>query len=157
MQDLPKAAFHFGYRNVEEVAHGIALGAILRSPEKESGAAIRERMDSYASVRKASQPREPSAGCIFKNPEGDYAGKLIDTHGLKGMRVGDAEVSAMHGNFIVNKGSATAAEIIELVRQIRAVVYRASGKVLEPEVLLLGQDWNKLLGDPDSSERGDNG
>ena len=157
VQDLPKAAFHFGYRNVEEIANGIALGAILRSPEKESGVAIRERMDSYASVRKASQPREPSAGCIFKNPEGDYAGKLIDTHGLKGMRVGDAEVSAMHGNFIVNKGSATATEIIELVRQVRAEVYRASGKVLEPEVLLLGQDWNKLLGDPDSSEGGDNG
>ncbi len=157
VRDLPKEAFHFGYRKVEEICGGIALGAILRSPEKESGVAIRERMDSYASVRKASQPREPSAGCIFKNPEGDYAGKLIDTHGLKGLRVGDAEVSEVHGNFIVNKGAATAADIIELVRQVRAAVYRGSGKVLEPEVLLLGQDWNTVLGEPDNGKGGEHG
>ena len=157
VRDLPKEAFHFGYRKVEEICGGIALGAILCSPEKESGVAIRERMDSYASVRKASQPREPSAGCIFKNPEGDYAGKLIDTHGLKGLRVGDAEVSEVHGNFIVNKGAATAADIIELVRQVRAAVYRGSGKVLEPEVLLLGQDWRKVLGEPDNTKGGDHG
>jgi UDP-N-acetylenolpyruvoylglucosamine reductase len=146
--DLPKATFHFGYRKVEEISRGIALGAILRSPEEEKGAAIRERMDSYAQVRKASQPREPSAGCIFKNPEDDFAGKLIDMHGLKGLRVGDAEVSEVHGNFIVNKGSATAADVIELVAQVRTKVYHASGKVLEPEVLLLGQDWETVLGSP---------
>ncbi|NCG08131.1 MAG: UDP-N-acetylmuramate dehydrogenase [Verrucomicrobia bacterium] len=157
VQDLPKAAFHFGYRKVEEISQGIALGAILRSPEAETGAAIRERMDSYASVRKASQPREPSAGCICKNPEGDFAGKLIDTHGLKGLRVGDAEVSDVHGNFIINKGAATAADIIELVRQVRAKVYHASGQVLEPEVLLLGQDWDVVLGDLKEVGEGDNG
>jgi UDP-N-acetylenolpyruvoylglucosamine reductase len=111
-------------------------------------------MDSYATVRKASQPREPSAGCIFKNPEGDYAGKLIDAQGLKGLRVGDAEVSAVHGNFIVNKGSATAADVIELVRQVRAKIFRDTGRVLEPEVLLLGQDWDEVLGDPGKMEGG---
>lgn len=148
VRDMPQEAFHFGYRKVEEISTGIALGAILRSPEKEQGAAIRERMDSYASVRKASQPREPSAGCIFKNPDGDYAGKLIDTNGLKGLRVGGAEVSEVHGNFIVNKGSATAKDIIELVRKIRATIYQSSGKLLEPEVLLLGQNWDEVLGHP---------
>lgn len=157
VQDLPKDAFHFGYRKVEEISRGIALGAILRSPVKETGAAIRERMDSYASVRKASQPREPSAGCIFKNPEGDFAGKLIDTNGLKGLRVGGAEVSEVHGNFIVNKGSATAGDVIELVRQVRTKVYRASGKVLEPEVLLLGQDWERVLGHPEDGKGGNDG
>ena len=156
VRDLPKEAFHFGYRKVEEISAGIALGAILRSPEKEKGAAIRERMDSYASVRKASQPREPSAGCIFKNPEGDYAGKLIDANGLKGLQVGGAEVSAVHGNFIVNKGSATAKDIIELVRRVRAAVHQSSGKVLEPEVLLLGQDWNQVLGELELAEGGKN-
>ncbi|MGB0184704.1 MAG: hypothetical protein ACPF9Q_04670, partial [Opitutales bacterium] len=67
------------------------------------------------------------------------------------------EVSEVHGNFIVNKGAATAADIIELVRQVRAAVYRGSGKVLEPEVLLLGQDWNAVLGEPDNGKGGEHG
>ncbi|MFT5825480.1 MAG: UDP-N-acetylmuramate--alanine ligase, partial [Yoonia sp.] len=116
LQDLPKDAFHFGYRKVEEISRGIAVGAILKSVEVEDEASIRERMDSYSSSRKASQPRNPSAGCIFKNPEGNFAGKLIDTYGVKGMNVGAAEVSNVHGNFIVNRGGATAADVIELVR-----------------------------------------
>jgi UDP-N-acetylenolpyruvoylglucosamine reductase len=150
LQDLPKEAFHFGYRKVEEISRGIALGAILRSAELEDEDSIRGRMDSYSSSRKSSQPREPSAGCIFKNPEGNFAGKLIDTYGVKGLRVGAAEVSDIHGNFIVNRGGATAADVIELVRQVRAVVHAKSGYVLEPEVLLLGQSWDEVLGDVDS-------
>ena len=156
LQDLPKDAFHFGYRKVEEISRGIALGAILRSAELEDEAAIRERMDSYSSSRKASQPRDPSAGCIFKNPEGNFAGKLIDTYGVKGMRVGAAEVSDVHGNFIVNRGGATAADVIELVRQVRGVIRAKSGYVLEPEVLLLGQSWDAVLGDVESIEEGAN-
>ena len=150
LQDLPKDAFHFGYRKVEEISRGIALGAILRSAEVEDEASIRERMDSYSSSRKASQPRDPSAGCIFKNPEGNFAGKLIDTYGVKGMRVGAAEVSDVHGNFIVNRGGATATDVIELVRKVRAVIHAKSGYVLEPEVLLLGQSWDAVLGDVES-------
>ena len=87
-QDLPKEAFHFGYRKVEEISQGIALGAILRSADADSEAAIRGRIDSYSTSRKESQPRGASAGCIFKNPNGNYAGKLIDELGIKGMRVG---------------------------------------------------------------------
>jgi UDP-N-acetylenolpyruvoylglucosamine reductase len=145
-QDLPKEAFHFGYRKVEEISRGIALGAILKSPEAEDEASIRCRMDTYSSSRKGSQPRGPSAGCIFKNPEGNYAGKLIDTHGIKGMRVGAAEVSDVHGNFIVNQGGASAEDVIELVRRVRAVVYEKSGYILEPEVLLVGASWESVLG-----------
>lgn len=147
LQDLPKNVFHFGYRKVEEISRGIALGAILKSAEAGDEVSIRERMDSYSSLRKGSQPRDPSAGCIFKNPEGNFAGKLIDTYGIKGMRVGAAEVSAVHGNFIVNRGGASAADVIELVRQVRAVIRAKSGYVLEPEVLLLGQSWDDVLGD----------
>lgn len=145
LRDLPKDAFHFGYRKVEEISRGIALGAILKSVEVVETDAIRERMDSYSTTRKSSQPRDPSAGCIFKNPEGNFAGKLIDENGIKGMSVGAAEVSDVHGNFIVNKGGATAADVIELVRRVRAAVKERSGYELEPEVLLVGQSWNELL------------
>lgn len=144
-QDLPKEAFHFGYRKVEEISRGVALGAVLRSVETEPEDSIRGRMDSYSSSRKASQPREPSAGCIFKNPEGNYAGRLIDQNGVKGMQVGAAEVSGIHGNFIINRGGATAADVIELVRRVRATILEKSGYTLEPEVLLMGKDWDQVL------------
>jgi UDP-N-acetylenolpyruvoylglucosamine reductase len=156
LQDLPKDAFHFGYRKVEEISRGIALGAILKSAEVEAEASIRDRMDSYSTSRKASQPRDPSAGCIFKNPEGNFAGKLIDTYGVKGMRVGAAEVSNVHGNFIVNRGGASSADVIELVRQVRAAIQAKSGYVLEPEVLLLGKSWDDVLGDVESLKEGAN-
>lgn len=144
-QDWSKEQFHFGYRRVEEISRGIALGAVLRSPDNQEESSIRSRMDSYSTTRKESQPRGPSAGCIFKNPEGNYAGKLIDAHGLKGMRVGAAEVSNVHGNFIVNQGGATAGDVIELVRKIRAKVKTESGYDLEPEVLLVGRSWPDVL------------
>jgi UDP-N-acetylenolpyruvoylglucosamine reductase len=143
--DCPKEAFHFGYRKVEEISRGIALGAVLSSVTTSTEPAIRQRIESYSSTRKDSQPRGASAGCIFKNPEGNFAGKLIDQLGIKGMSVGAAEVSAVHGNFIVNHGGATAADVIELVRQIRAKVQAEAGYLLEPEVLLVGQSWDEIL------------
>jgi len=154
-RDLPKEAFSFGYRKVEEISRGIALGAILRSPENEGEESIRSRMDSYSSSRKETQPRAPSAGCIFKNPEGNYAGKLIDIHGVKGMRVGAAEVSDVHGNFIVNTGGATAADVIELVRRVRATIQKASGYILEPEVLLVGKCWDDVLQEAEPVQKED--
>lgn len=148
-QDWEREHFHFGYRRVVEISGGIALGAVLKSPESAEETSIRSRIDSYSTMRKASQPRGPSAGCIFKNPQGNYAGKLIDEHGLKGLRVGAAEVSNRHGNFIVNHGGATAADVIELVRQIRSKVKVESGYELEPEVLLVGSDWSEVLKEGD--------
>lgn len=150
LQHLPKDFFHVGYRKVEEISRAIAIGAVLKSVEVEEECAIRDRMDDYANRRKSSQPREPSAGCIFKNPEGNYAGKLIDEHGLKGMRVGAAEVSNIHGNFIVNRGGASAEDIVELVRQVRDRIHAESGYLLEPEVLLLGHSWQTVLGETNS-------
>ncbi len=146
MQDLPKEAFHFGYREVEEISQGVALGAVLKSTSSESEQTIRERIQAFSTTRKSSQPREPSGGCAFKNPEGCFAGKLIDEHGIKGMSVGDAEVSKIHGNFIVNRGHATATDVIELIRQIRATIYEKSGYVFEPEILLMGRSWDEVLG-----------
>ncbi|MEC7273926.1 MAG: UDP-N-acetylmuramate dehydrogenase, partial [Verrucomicrobiota bacterium] len=145
-QDLPKSAFHFGYRKVEEISRGIALGAILSSAEVGTESSIRVRIDSYSTIRKESQPHTASAGCIFKNPEGNFAGKLIDELEIKGMSVGAAEVSDKHGNFIINHGGAKAADVIELIRRIRAKVESESGYILEPEVLLVGQSWDDVLG-----------
>ncbi len=145
LQSLPKDFFHVEYRKVEEISRGIALGAVLKSIEAEKEVSIRDRMDSYANLRKSSQPRHPSAGCIFKNPEGNYAGKLIDTCGLKGMRVGGAEVSDVHGNFIVNRGGASAEDVVELVRKVREQIHSKSGYILEPEVLVLGHSWDAVL------------
>ena len=150
-QDLPKESFSFGYRRVEEISRGIALGAILKAPSAEKESCIRDRIDTYSTTRKESQPRGPSAGCIFKNPEGNYAGKLIDEHGLKGLSVGAAEVSDVHGNFIVNQGGATAADVIQLIRRIRAKVKAGSGYDLEPEVLLVGKSWDDALKEDDDA------
>jgi len=145
LQDRPQADFHFGYRKVEEISRGIALGGIFKGSVQARSEEIRERMDSYSSARKASQPREPSAGCIFKNPEGSYAGKLIDENDLKGLRVGGAEVSGVHGNFIINRGGASASDVVELIRRIRLKVKANSGYTLDPEVLLMGQSWTTVL------------
>ena len=123
----------------------IALGAYLKPAANAESTDIRRQIDVYQKKRVESQPREPSAGCIFKNPPGNSAGRLIDESGLKGTRVGDAEVSAVHANFIVNRGAATSADIIGLVRKIRARVKEARGIDLEPEVMLYGRSWRDVL------------
>jgi UDP-N-acetylmuramate--alanine ligase len=142
---LAKAQMHVDYRHCAELHDAIALGALLRPKAQAKADDIARQIDAYRDKRQKSQPREPSAGCIFKNPPGDSAGRLIDQSGLKGTRVGDAEVSAVHANFIVNRGHATSSDIIELVRRIRARVEQAQGIKLEPEVLLYGKEWKDVL------------
>jgi UDP-N-acetylenolpyruvoylglucosamine reductase len=102
-------------------------------------------MDVYRRERQETQPREPSAGCIFRNPPGAAAGRLIDELGLKGERVGDAEVSPVHANFIINRGRATGADVIALMRRVRDRVRQARGVTLEPEVVLYGGEWRDVL------------
>ena len=142
---MARNALHTGYRHCTELEQGIALGAFLKSAATADATDIRRQIDVYQKKRVESQPREPSAGCIFKNPPGTSAGRLIDEAGLKGTRVGDAEVSPVHANFIVNRGHATSADIIALVRKIRAQVKAAKGIDLEPEVLLYGREWRDVL------------
>ncbi len=144
---LPKSAMHVDYRHCAELESAIALGAVLLPPAAgaKSSADINQQIDAYRDKRRKSQPREPSAGCIFKNPQGDSAGRLIDAAGLKGSRVGDAEVSPVHANFIVNHDHARAADVIALVRRVRAEVEQKHGVRLEPEVLLYGRDWKEFL------------
>ncbi len=142
---LPKSAMHVDYRHCAELEAAIATAAVLRPAGAVASTEVSRQIDVYRDKRKKSQPREPSAGCIFKNPPGDSAGRLIDAAGLKGERQGDAEVSTTHANFIVNHDQARAADVIALVRRVRARVEQAHGVRLEPEVLLYGKDWKDVL------------
>lgn len=96
------------------------------------------RADGYLARRRASQPVEPSAGSLFRNPPGDYAGRLVESVGLKGQVIGGAQISPRHANFVINTGSATAADVVALMNLMRRRVYEASGHELVPEILFLG-------------------
>ncbi|MDR1630903.1 MAG: UDP-N-acetylmuramate dehydrogenase [Oscillospiraceae bacterium] len=107
--------------------------------ERGDAAAIREKMDDFMGRRKEKQPLEfPSAGSTFKRPEGHFAGALIDQCGLKGFAVGGAQVSEKHAGFIINRGGATAEDILRLIEHVKATVYAEKGVMLEPEVRMLG-------------------
>lgn len=100
---------------------------------------IRGRMDDLAARRSSKQPLEfPSAGSTFKRPEGYFAGKLIMDSGLRGYSVGDAAVSEKHCGFVINKGSATAKEVLSLIRHVQEEVLRQFGVKMETEVKMLG-------------------
>jgi len=124
----------FGYRRSVLGAGRVALGLTVRLVEGDP-ARIRAQVEEYRRRRGTSQPLgRRNAGCIFKNPPGISAGQLIDQAGLKGLRVGDAEVSPAHGNFLVNHGGATAAQFAELMARVRDRVRAVHGVELEPEV-----------------------
>jgi UDP-N-acetylmuramate--alanine ligase len=142
---MPRSAMKVDYRFCAELREAIALGAILRPMSKVDPSAVGRQIDDYRRKRHESQPREPSAGCIFKNPPGESAGRLIEESGMKGARVGGAEVSRVHANFMVNCGGATSEDVLELVRKVRAAVRQAKGVDLEPEVLLYGKNWGDVL------------
>lgn len=125
------------YRSCPVFDNHIALSAILRGVKTEKKS-IDNRLRAFAKKRWSSQPARPSAGCIFKNPQAIPAGKLIEELGLKGMAVGGARVSELHGNFIVNEGKATANDVLELIAAIRARARQQRGIDLEPEVMILG-------------------
>jgi UDP-N-acetylmuramate--alanine ligase len=145
VKTLRKADMHVAYRHCAELHDAMALGVLLRPAAQADTEAISRQIDVYRRKRHETQPREPSAGCIFKNPAGSSAGRLIDEAGLKGERVGDAEVSTVHANFIINRGHATGSDVIALMRRVRARVREARGVELEPEVLLYGKKWEEVL------------
>jgi len=145
IREIPGSEMNIGYRHCREAVDGIALRAKLRGEGRSDHRAIRKAIDKMASKRRSSQPREASAGCIFKNPDEVSAGWLIDQAGLKGESVGRARVSEIHGNFIVNEGGATAEDVISLMRKVKGRVRDENGIELEPEVDLLGQNWEEPL------------
>ena len=126
------------YRDCTMLSENIALGAVLRG-EPADPKTVRTNMEKFRKRRTTSQPSASSAGCMFKNPEQNFAGKLVDECGLKDMRVGGASVSKEHGNFIVNDGTASATDVIELLNQVREQVRAAHGIDLTPEVQIVGE------------------
>jgi UDP-N-acetylmuramate dehydrogenase len=130
-----------------EVVVSATFELSLAAPE-----AIAARLDDIRAWRRAHQPiGQRSAGSVFRNPESDSAGRIIDELGLKGRRVGDAEISPKHANFIVNVGAATAADVRRLAEQVREIVRRERGIDLRYEVEFVG-DWPGSAGLPDSPE-----
>ena len=121
---------------------GVVLSAtVTLTPD--DPAAITARMEACMEKRRAKQPLEyPSAGSFFKRPEGQFAGALIEQCGLKGFRVGDAQVSEKHAGFVINRGHATCENVQALAREVRRRVAEQTGFDLQPEVRLLGDTWD---------------
>ena len=128
----------FSYRHsVVSSGEGIVLGAKLKLEPGDPNA-IKAKMDELMARRKASQPLEfPSAGSTFKRPPGHYAGPLIESCGLKGARIGGAEVSCKHAGFVVNAGGATCADVLALMEKVQKTVFDTYGVLLEPEVKIV--------------------
>jgi UDP-N-acetylenolpyruvoylglucosamine reductase len=137
IEELPPAKMNVAYRCCGSLKDKIALSAVLGG-EKGEMSQIAERMNQFSRKRWQSQPAAPSAGCIFKNPITVPAGRLIEELGLKGTRIGGALISLEHGNFIVNKGNATAQNILDLIELTRTRARAERGLELETEVEIIG-------------------
>jgi UDP-N-acetylmuramate dehydrogenase len=118
----------------------IVLAAILRLIRTSKGL-IQKKMEENLAFRRKTQPPGASMGSMFKNPPGDYAGRLVEAAGLKGACRGDAEISQLHANFFINHGKATATDIWELIQLARRMVKEKFGISLDLEIELLGT-WN---------------
>lgn len=132
---------NFGYRKSVFKENGTTvISAVLRLQKGEKKE-IEEKMEDYISRRKSKQPLEyPSAGSFFKRPEGYFAGALIEKNGLKGASVGGAQVSCKHAGFIINRGGATAADVMKLSRKVSDTVLAKDGVSLEREVIFIGRE-----------------
>lgn len=138
LKDVPASAIPFSYRR-GRVPRGIVAGVWLQLAPGMKGT-IRTIVKDYLRYRKDTQPLTvPNAGCAFKNPKPEAAGHLIEAAGLKGFRVGDAQVSAKHANFIVNLGAARADEVMELIKHVRRTVEEKTGVKLQLELKIVGE------------------
>jgi UDP-N-acetylmuramate dehydrogenase len=109
---------------------------LTRRPQREIQADLKQRLK----MKKATQPLAlASAGCVWKNPSSDFAGRIVERAGCKGKRIGGAEISAKHANFIVNRGGATAADFLALMDLARERVWKQTQIMLEPELKVVGE------------------
>jgi len=136
---VPASEIPHGYRwtalsETDDVVSGAVLRLVPRAPE-----VIAARMDEVTAKRKRALPKQPNAGSIFKNPPGLFAGKLLEECGLKGRRIGGAEISPVHANVIVNLGHATAADVRALMDEMKRTVIERFGIELVPEIRVLGR------------------
>jgi UDP-N-acetylmuramate dehydrogenase len=148
IQRLEWSVDQFGYEYRTSVIKSGAKQAIVLSAtfelERSTPEKVKETISVISGKRQSSQPGGPSLGSMFKNPPGDYSGRLIEEAGLKGTRVGDVEISQNHANFFINKGDATARDIAALIALVRDEVDEQFSVELELEIQFIG-DWNKEI------------
>lgn len=138
---LNKDQLELGYRMSSILKHGYTVIEVTFKLHKGEQEKIKDRIEDLSKRRSDKQPLEyPSAGSTFKRPEGYFAAKLIEDSGLKGMRVGDAEVSEKHSGFIINKGNATAKDILDLIKLVQSTVKDKFNVDLFTEVRIMGED-----------------
>ena len=132
---------HFAYRHSVFQETGDIITQVTMELQPGNAAEIRAKMADYTQRRTTKQPLDmPSSGSTFKRPVGYYAGTLIETTGLKGLTVGGAQISMRHAGFIVNRGGATAADVLGLIAEVQRRVFAEHGVTLEPEVQIFGED-----------------
>lgn len=137
---ISKEEMNFGYRTSVVKEKGYVVISVVLQLKKGDRAEIRKVMDDLKERRVTKQPLDmPSAGSTFKRPEGYFAGKLIMDAGLRGFSVGGAQISEKHCGFVVNKGDATAADVLGLIKEVQKRVQEKFGVALEPEVKFLGE------------------
>ncbi len=137
---IPRSALDFRYRELRGLPADAVVVSALFSVEVSSREAIKAEVDRLLARRSATQPLDvPSCGSVFRNPEGDFAGRLIEAAGLRGERIGGAEISPVHANFIANVGGATANDVLALIESARTRVQKECGVELQTEVKLLGR------------------
>lgn len=130
---------HLGYRQSEYMKNECTIISLKFKLNRGNQEMISLRMDDYLNRRKSKQPIEfPSAGSVFKRPEGNFAGALIEKCGLKGKSVNGAMVSSKHAGFIINTGGATCSDVLKLIDIIKNTVYKKTNVLLECEVKLIG-------------------
>ncbi len=140
LETRARAALAFRYRATALPPGAVVVAARFRT-EPGAKAEIREAQKQLLAQRRATQPvDQPSCGSVFKNPPGDYAGRLIEAAGLKGAQAGGARVSELHANFIVTSANARAADVLALIARAQDEVRKRFGVELEPEVRTLGDD-----------------
>ncbi len=137
IRDIKEDQLRFGYRS-SCLPQGIIISAELRLKRSEKSETRDKERHEIIRRRKTQPLSLPNAGSVFKNPPGDYAGRLIEEAGLKGFTVGDAQVSPLHANFIVNMGRATARDVLALIRMIGKKVEMEKGVTLELEIRVVG-------------------
>lgn len=131
---------NYGYRHLELEAGDIVLGAVFALHPRTAEETEEEIRRDLELRRSKHNVGFPSAGSFFKNPPGLASWRLIDAAGMRGVRVGGAQVSEVHSNFLVNAGAATAADFLELSRQVKSAVLATSGVTLEEEVRIVGEE-----------------
>lgn len=144
-QEWPVERFQFAYRNSvlkQSSSPTVILAALMRL-EYASKEDVQAKMTQFVDYRHRTQPPGASMGSMFKNPLGDYAGRLIEETGLKGIRIGDAQISDKHANFFVNQGQASASDILNLIQLAKKRVFEKFDIELELEIELIG-DWSKI-------------